>query len=151
MAAPALVLEVVRNRLFADFTGGVLYVDGAPFGFTCEDPDRGLTQADSLQKIASVKVRGLTAIPLGSYFLDLTYSPKYRRLVPLVCGVPGFQGIRIHSGNTAKDTEGCLLVGKTLTATGVGNSRAAVAELYKVIEAAIVAGRLMTIRYRQAL
>jgi hypothetical protein len=68
-------------------------------------------------------------------------------MMPLVGCVPVFQGIRIHSGNTAADTEGCLLVGKTRTTTGVGSSRVAIAELYALLQAATDAGRPISISY----
>ena len=145
---PPLLLEVIRDDLQPDFTRGTLTVDGLPCGFTCEDTDRGLVQTHSLQKIAAGKIRGRTAIPLGTYTVALTYSPKYKRIMPLVCEVPGFRGIRIHSGNSAADTEGCLLVGTVRTATGVGNSRVGITALNLLLQAAVDAGRAIRITYR---
>lgn len=57
------------------------------------------------------KIKGDTAIPEGSYPIAITYSPKFKRYMPEVLNVPNFEGIRIHSGNTKKDTSGCILVG----------------------------------------
>ena len=60
-------------------------------------------------------------IPAGEYRVDVTYSPKFRRLLPILCSVPGRSGIRIHAGNTYKDSTGCILVGKACGAALVGS------------------------------
>ncbi|GGF22301.1 DUF5675 family protein [Hymenobacter cavernae] len=83
------------------------------------------------------KVWGKTAIPKGTYNVQVTYSNRFKRLMPLLVNVPGFEGVRIHSGNTAADTEGCLLVGKTQSTDFVGQSRDAYAVLYAQIKDAI--------------
>ena len=56
-------------------------------------------------------------IPEGEYRVDVTHSPKFGRLLPILCSVPGRSGIRIHAGNSYKDSKGCILVGK---ANGAG-------------------------------
>lgn len=103
------------------YTIGILYVNGERFCETLEDTDRGLSQSDpdSIKK----KVKGKTAIPTGRYKVAITYSPRFKRSLPLVENVPGFEGIRIHPGNTDRDTEGCILVGENRKKGMVLNSR----------------------------
>ena len=94
-----------------NYTIGKLYIDGQYFCDTLEDKDRGLKQSDNILTIKAKKIFGKTAIPMGTYNVVLTYSPKFKKYLPLIENVKGFSGIRIHQGNTADDTEGCILVG----------------------------------------
>ena len=56
------------------------------------------------------------AIPEGRYAVVITWSPKFKMWLPVLLGGPDFnhlfKGIRIHMGNTVKDTRGCILVGR---------------------------------------
>lgn len=104
-------ITVDRKYKLKDYTIGKLYVNGDYVCDTLEDTDRGLTQNDSLKSIASKKIYGKTAIPSGTYSVELTYSNKFKKTLPQIMNVPGFDGIRIHSGNTAEDTLGCVLCG----------------------------------------
>lgn len=132
-----------RQWLTATSSISELKVDGKPFPkqiFILEDTDRGLNSSMKLTSIKAIKKAGLTAIPTGRYQVILSYSPKYKRIMPLVADVPGYAGIRIHSGNTALDTEGCLLPGFTRALNFVGNSRAATAYLEQIITETINRG-----------
>ena len=106
------------------YTISRLYVNCELFGCnTLEDTDRGLRQDMQLEEIKKKKVYGQTAIPCGSYECVYTYSNRFKKMLPLLLNVKGFEGIRIHSGNSAKDTEGCILVGLNLKKGMVLNSR----------------------------
>lgn len=129
------------------YTIGRLYVDGEYFCNTLEDRDRGLKQTDSLSSIKARKVYGETAIPKGTYRIDMeTVSPKYSAVayykklnggkMPRIKNVPGYEGVLIHPGNTALDTLGCVLVGRNTKVGQLTSSRATFEELYKKMLAA---------------
>lgn len=94
-------LELYRKFLGKDYTIGKLFINGEYFCDTLEDTVRPEGE----------KIYGKTAIPYGTYDILLTFSPRFKQILPLLLNVPNFEGIRIHSGNTAQDTEGCILVG----------------------------------------
>ena len=113
---------VVERKWKKDaYTIGRFYVNGAFFGNSMEDKDRGFDKSMPLKSIQLGKVYGKTAIPTGSYIVKLTQSAKfasrswgkkYNGLVPEILDVPGFSGIRIHPLNNAEDSLGCIGVGK---------------------------------------
>lgn len=106
-------MELLVKRIFTnkEYTIGHLYIDGEYFCDTMEDTDRGLTNEMPLSEIKKKKVHGKTAIPTVEYKVSMTYSPRFKMILPLLLNVEGFNYIRIHSGNTAENTDGCLLVG----------------------------------------
>ena len=132
-------LEVVRFQCGAECTIGVLLVDGEHECYTLED----IVRPDG-----APKVFGQTAIPYGTYDVVITFSNHFQRDLPLLVGVPNFEGVRIHSGNRAEDTEGCLLVGTGHTGDSVTNSRVAFDALFPKIWDAIERGEKVTITYR---
>lgn len=115
-------MEIVINRRWkkADYTIGELSVGGVVLWNTLEDTDRGLTSTMSTGEIARKKVYGRTAIPTGRYrvlwtvsntFRSRSWAKAYNGCVPLIDGVKGFTGIRIHPGSDHYSTSGCVLVG----------------------------------------
>ena len=127
-------IELVRIAFKSTYTIGKLYVDGKYFSDVLEDVDRGLDSSMTESEILEKKVKGQTAIPTGHYVINITYSPKYKRMMPLLLDVKGFSGIRIHSGNSSKDTEGCLLVGKNKKVGMVLESRDTYKRLFKMMQ-----------------
>ena len=115
-------LLVVRYHKKPNYTIGKLFIDGDYFCDTLEDTDRGLSNAMPLSQIQAAKRKGTTAIPTGRYLMELTVSPRFGRTLPILIGVKGFEGIRIHRGNTDADTEGCILVGENKAVGKVLNS-----------------------------
>lgn len=96
-------MELKLNRIFlgSSATIGELYVDGEHIADTLEDRVRPEGE----------KVYGKTAIPEGTYEVKLTYSPRFKKILPEILNVPNFSGIRIHCGNSSADSSGCVLVG----------------------------------------
>lgn len=92
--------------------------------------------------VRNVKIQGKTAIPSGSYEVIINWSNRFEKLMPLLLNVPGFQGVRIHSGNTAKDTEGCILVGNEKYANQIGESRQAFDEFFPKLQEALKLGKV---------
>lgn len=144
-------MKVTVKRIYncPGYCIGNLYVDGLFLCNTLEDCDRGLKKTWPESQIRKVKVPGATAIPKGTYALTLrVQSPKFSSYkyrnqyafcngyLPRLLGVPGFDGCLIHIGNTAKDTEGCLLVGRNTVKGKVTNSATIFRQLYAILKAA---------------
>jgi len=98
---------------------------------------------DVVRPAGAPKVWGQTAIPKGTYEVVVTYSPRFRQQLPLLLGVPGYEGVRIHPGNSAADTEGCLLVGQydAHKPDWVANSRTTFTGLFARLRAALAQGQ----------
>ncbi|MGY4540066.1 hypothetical protein ACVW0P_004508 [Mucilaginibacter sp. UYNi724] len=92
-------LKVIRKVFNKNNTIGDLYIDDVWFCYTLEDVLR------------DKKVKNATAIPYGVYKVILSLSNRFKRILPEVLAVPGFEGIRIHPGNNENSTSGCILVG----------------------------------------
>lgn len=141
-------MEISIDRAWKkrDYTISRVFVDGKRFGDgrkwcnALEDTDRGLTSDMEVDEILSVKIKGQTAIPTGRYLIDMTYSPKFKKIMPHVCAVKGFTGVRLHPGNSNKDTEGCILFGVNDMVGWISNSTYWTNKLIGIIKAAIDSG-----------
>lgn len=126
-------LTLKRIALRPTYTIGRLYIDGEYFCDTCEDKVRDTNKNGWFDE--SSKKYGLTAIPYGTYKVILSMSNRFKRVLPLLLDVPEFSGIRIHSGNSADDSLGCILVGENKQVGKVLNSRKTEKKLMKVLQA----------------
>ncbi len=117
-------LRVERTDFSETSTIGKLYVDDQFECYTLED------------KVRPVKIKGETAIPAGRYEVIIDFSQRFGRMLPLFLNVPNFEGVRIHPGNTAADTEGCILVGETKDAEFIGQSKLAFEGLFNKLKTA---------------
>ena len=115
-------LTLIRQEFTDISTIGELLIEGEHFCFTLEDPVR------------DEKVYGMTAIPYGTYEVVVTYSPRFKKNMPILKNVENYEGVRIHVGNTADDTEGCILVGYTKGKDFIGGSRKAFNDLMAKIK-----------------
>ncbi len=118
------VYQLIRKKKLTTRTMGELLIEGKHFGYILEDKCRDFNNDGDLNDEGEAKVYGQTAIPAGKYELALTYSNNFKKFLPLVMGVKGFSGIRIHGGNTEANSLGCPLLGaNTDWLTSVWNCR----------------------------
>lgn len=118
-------LRVQRDTYSKKSTIGRLFIDGIFECFTLED----------MVRAPGVKIPGETAIPAGRYQVVIDFSNRFKKFKPHLLNVPMFEGIRIHSGNTDADTEGCILVGTLIAPQGdeILNSQRAFADFMQKI------------------
>lgn len=132
-------MELTLNRIFlgSSATIGELYVDGEHIADTLEDRVRPEGE----------KIYGKTAIPEGTYEMVLSYSPRFKKILPEILNVPNFTGIRIHSLNKAEESEGCIGVGEWngKDTNWISNSRKAFNKLFAILQEASDRGEKITI------
>lgn len=129
----AMEIRVKRIARKDGYTIGRMSLNEEYFCDTLEDTDRGQKSTMSEEEILSKKRKGITAIPTGKYDVILTFSPRFKRVLPLLLNVPGYQYIRVHNGNRPDSTEGCLLVGENKVKGQVLNSRATLEKLMSIL------------------
>lgn len=120
-------IKVKRFAFNESYTIGKLFINGEYYCDTLENKVRP----------QGVKIFGETAIPAGEYNVTVNYSVRFKKYMPEIENVPNFQGIRIHSGNTDKDTNGCILVGKNTIKGKLTNSIVTFIPLMMQIEKAL--------------
>ena len=141
-------MEILLKRIARcdTYTIGHIYVDGKYVCDDVEDKDRGLDQKLPLSVNVAKKRKGITAIPTGRYRLTLEVkSPKFSKYkayewcqgyLPRLINVPAFDGVLIHAGNSANDSEGCLIVGENKVKGKVLNSMVTLKKLYAILKTA---------------
>jgi hypothetical protein len=123
-------LQLKRKALEETYTIGDLLIDGVFFCNVLEDKVRDYNKDGKLDE---PKIPGETAIPYGTYKVIITFSQRFQRDLPLLLNVPDFDGIRIHPGNTAVDTHGCLLVGNNTIKGTVTESKVTFDKLFTLM------------------
>ncbi len=137
-------LKVIRDTYTDKSTIGRLYINDIFFCDTLEDKVRDLNKDGDLDDKSEEKIYGETAIPSGIYKMILSVSNRFKKLMPEILNVKNFSGIRIHNGNVAGDSHGCIIVGLTRGKDFVGQSRDAFSKLmgeldkYKEFEITII-------------
>jgi len=129
-------LDLRRTWFTRTSTISIVLLNRSFYSYALEDYDRG----------SAPKVPGQTAIPAGTYEMDITFSNRFQQDMPILLNVPNFQGIRIHTGNTDKDTEGCILLGLYRGVNTVTNSKLAYAPFFEKMKVAKAAGEKMVCR-----
>lgn len=129
-------LILKRDTFTEESTIGKLSIDGTFECYILEDKDRGLTDSMPLAEIVGTKIYGKTAIPYGCYEIDWTMSNRFKVMMPILKNVKGYEGIRIHKGNSEIDSLGCLLCGTKKITNRITESTIATNKLYtKIAEA----------------
>lgn len=111
-------LLLKRSPTTPDYTEGILLINDQKECETLEDHNRDQNEDGKLEE---PKIYGKTAIPAGTYEVEITFSNKFNKYMIQILNVPGFEGIRIHSGKDAEDTLGCILVGKRIAPGELSN------------------------------
>lgn len=137
-------MELLLKRLHKTkiSTIGELFINGKFECYTLEDFDRDLNNDGDLNDKGEAKVYAKTAIPKGRYEVVMTMSNRFKVVLPLLLNVPNFSGIRIHAGNTDKNTEGCILLGQTRSIDFIGASRKAMANFIPKLKGGLRKGKV---------
>lgn len=119
-------LKLIRFKKTNSCTFGKLYMDDKFFCYTLEDIVR------------EVKIKHQTAIPTGTYQVVINYSIRFKKMMPLLINVPNFTGIRIHAGNTASNTSGCILLGEEMSEESLLRSKECFNNFYNLLSEKLI-------------
>lgn len=136
-------IKLIRESFGDTFTEGKLLIDNVFECYTVEDTDR------KMEEDLTRKVNGKTAIPKGEYEVVLSMSNRFQKILPEVLNVPGFTGIRIHSGNSSVDTDGCIILGSIndkVDDDWIGGSKIALTQFMAKLETAIDNGEKVSLQ-----
>lgn len=142
-------MELLVDRfIFAkDYTMSRVYVNNNLFCYGLEPYDAGIDKYTDVDEILEYKKQRKIAIPLGNYTMEYGWSNRYKQNMPKIIQVPGFAGILWHIGNTEKDTNGCLLIGKFYNVGMLYESRKTFEEFMKMWKAANFENNNVLYRY----
>ena len=122
-------LKIIRDTFSDETTIGKLFINGKFECYTLEDKDRYL-------EAGGLKIPHITAIPRGTYKIELRFSPHFNVITPHLLDVPNYEYVLIHWGNYAKDTDGCILVGLSTDTNFIGQSKQEFAQLMSKLKVA---------------
>lgn len=129
-------ITLQRTKEVGETTLGELSIDGKFFCYTLED------------KIRTKKIKHQTCIPQGTYGVILSLSQRFKTVLPLLVNVPGFEGIRIHAGNTTEDTSGCILLGTAVNEDKLLHSKVALTTFLQKVTPVFKKGEQITIEVK---
>ncbi len=135
---------IKREQFFPRCTLGSLYIDDKFVCYTLED----CVREKKGEPVDHWKIPKETAIPVGTFPCQITMSTRFRRMLPLLLGVPGFIGVRFHGGNDESDTEGCILVGMYKKVTTIHNCATALTWVMNAIQKALDDHQPVTVEIR---
>lgn len=143
-----LKILIERKWKKSEYSIGRLYVNGDKWCNSLEPTDRGLVSSMPTEQIKQLKVEGKTAIPLGKYIVTMTYSPKFRKELPLINDIKCFSRVLIHAGNYPKDTKACIIPGLNSQVGMVTNSTYWTNRLIDKIRDAVNHGEIVTLEIK---
>jgi hypothetical protein len=136
-------LSIIRKIFTNKSTIGDFMVNGIRYYYSLEDKDRQRQENGMIIPwTKEVKIPGVTAIPYGQYEVVTSYSNRFKQIMPLLLNVPDYEGVRIHSGNTDKNTEGCPLIGYTKVENFIGESKRAFNDFFPRLMATLKKGKV---------